>query len=67
MHESNQNSSVPLYVIDSDLKEFDAIVVKTGPKFVILNRTAFYPESGGQPSDTGKYISMTRKHLSAKL
>jgi misacylated tRNA(Ala) deacylase len=54
MHESNESSSVPLYATDSDLKEFDALVVKTGPKFVILNRTAFYPESGGQPSDTGK-------------
>ncbi len=54
MNESNENSSIPLYVTDSDLSEFDARVVKTGPKFVILNRTAFYPESGGQPSDTGK-------------
>ncbi len=46
-------SSKPLYVEDSYLKEFDAQVIKAGPKFVVLDGTAFYPESGGQPSDTG--------------
>jgi len=46
-------SSTPLYVEDSYLREFDAQVIKAGPKFVVLDRTAFYPESGGQPSDTG--------------
>ena len=54
MYEPNENSSEPLYVEDSHLKEFDARIVKAGPKFIILDRTAFYPESGGQPSDTGK-------------
>jgi Ser-tRNA(Ala) deacylase AlaX len=47
------SSSVPLYVDDSYLREFDAEVVRAGPRFVVLDRTAFYPESGGQPSDTG--------------
>ena len=46
-------NSLPLYADDSHLREFDAEVVKTGPRFVVLDRTAFYPESGGQPSDTG--------------
>jgi misacylated tRNA(Ala) deacylase len=46
-------TSVPLYAEDSYLREFDAEVVKAGPRFAVLDRTAFYPESGGQPSDTG--------------
>ncbi|MGD2142094.1 MAG: alanyl-tRNA editing protein [Candidatus Bathyarchaeota archaeon] len=53
---SERSSSVPLYADDSYLREFEAEVVKAGPKFVILDRTAFYPESGGQPSDTGAII-----------
>lgn len=48
-----------LYLRDSYLKEFEAAVksVKDG-KFVVLDQTAFYPNSGGQPYDTG---SMTRE------
>ncbi len=46
-----------LYMHDSYLKEWDAVVasVKDG-KFVILDKTAFYPKSGGQPYDTGVMI-----------
>ena len=47
------SNSVPLYVDDSHLTEFDATVVKSGPRFVVLDRTAFYPDSGGQPNDVG--------------
>ena len=47
------SDSLPLYVDDSYVREFDARVVRSGPKFVVLDITAFYPEGGGQPSDTG--------------
>jgi len=43
-----------LYMRDSYLREFDTAVksVRDG-KFVVLEHTAFYPNSGGQPHDTG--------------
>ena len=43
----------PLYLEDFTLKEFDATVVKVDKKFIIMDNTAFYPSSGGQPHDTG--------------
>ena len=46
-----------LYYGDSYLSEFDAEVVRAelrnGKNIVALNRSAFYPTSGGQPFDTG--------------
>src|SRR5450755_311240 len=45
-----------LYYHDSYLAEFRARVVDTSPdrQRVYLDRTAFYPTSGGQPFDTGE-------------
>jgi alanyl-tRNA synthetase len=45
-----------LYYTDSYLKDFDASVVDRadGGRRIYLDRTAFYPTSGGQPSDTGR-------------
>src|SRR5215467_12699202 len=47
-----------LYYTDSHLVEFDARVVDvtervSGWTAIVLDRTAFYPTGGGQPSDTG--------------
>jgi len=46
-----------LYYTDPYLKEFDAEVLDVrdidGRRGVVLDRTAFYPTSGGQPFDTG--------------
>ena len=38
---------------DAYLREFDATVVEVSRSGVELDRTAFYPGGGGQPSDTG--------------
>jgi alanyl-tRNA synthetase len=46
-----------LYYADPYLRAFDATVVQTrevdGHPAVVLDRTTFYPTSGGQPHDTG--------------
>jgi alanyl-tRNA synthetase len=50
-------SSERLYYTDAYLVEFDAVVREVVPQSdrwkVSLDRTAFYPTSGGQPFDTG--------------
>jgi Ser-tRNA(Ala) deacylase AlaX len=42
-----------LYLHDSYLREFDAVVTGVEGQRVALDRTAFYPGGGGQPADTG--------------
>ena len=48
-----------LYLNDSYMKEFEAAVASVGGdgdkagRFIVLDRTAFYPNSGGQPWDEG--------------
>src|SRR5688500_13946452 len=44
-----------LYYTDSYLRDFDAVVVDRAEagRRIYLDRTAFYPTSGGQPHDSG--------------
>jgi alanyl-tRNA synthetase len=52
-----------LYYTDSFIRKFDAVVASCfeadGRVRVVLDRTAFYPSSGGQPFDTGRLGSAT--------
>ena len=43
-----------LYLRDHYLREFEAQVEKAEGDSVVLDRTAFYPTGGGQPTDLGK-------------
>jgi misacylated tRNA(Ala) deacylase len=42
-----------IYLEDSYLKDFEAVVLTSSVENITLDRTAFYPQSGGQPSDYG--------------
>ncbi len=42
-----------IYLEKSYLTNFDAVVLEASGERIILDGTAFYPQSGGQPSDQG--------------
>ena len=50
-----------LYETDGLMTEFDAVVTKAGKDderdYVLLDRTAFFPEGGGQQADTGMLVT----------
>ena len=43
-----------LFYADSYLRDFEATVTAVRPDGVALDRTAFYPHGGGQPTDVGE-------------
>ncbi len=49
-----------LYMADVYLRSFEAEVTEVVDGGVVLDRTAFYPAGGGQPSDTGVLVSDER-------
>ena len=51
-----------LFIDDSYLKDFDAKILNIDSNKIILDRTAFYAKSGGQPGDIGK-ITLNRKEI----
>jgi alanyl-tRNA synthetase len=50
-------STKALYYEKPYAREFEARVLKSFDGYVVLDRTAFYPEGGGQPADVGEIVS----------
>jgi len=57
-----------LYLMDCYLQEFEAKILSVGEDgtSIILDKTLFYPTSGGQPNDTGKLVSNDGKTFLVK-
>jgi Ser-tRNA(Ala) deacylase AlaX len=51
-----------LYLADSYLREWDAVVTSIEGNKVLLDRSAFYPQGGGQPTDLGIITRLSDGH-----
>ncbi len=47
-----------IYLKNSYAKECEATITKVERKFIITDKTVFYPQGGGQPTDTGKIVNV---------
>ena len=53
----NENMHGALYMKDCYLKECTAVVKSVNDeKYIVLDKTVFYPQGGGVPSDTGNIL-----------
>lgn len=56
-----------LYHFNSYMNEFEAVVIDTIDKGVVLDRSAFYPGGGGQPNDFGTLVDKTATYQVTKV
>ncbi|MGQ9624501.1 MAG: alanine--tRNA ligase [Candidatus Bathycorpusculaceae bacterium] len=54
---ANLPETEPLYYKDQYMREFEATVLRVADsEYVVLDKTCFYPEGGGQPADNGYFM-----------
>ena len=56
-----------LFIENSYLKEFETKIQKVENNSIILEQTAFYAKSGGQPGDVGKITLNDKKIICTKI